>query len=311
MSSVEILSDMGNSLKKFGFTVSEHSNIRSNCFDFVARKKELLFLIKDFRNVGAISGECASELHMISNKLSAVPLFIGFSAPKNPMEDDAVYMRHDICAITFKTFINAIVNGEHPLIEVGPGGFHVYLNREMIKKRRRKLCLSLGELASMVGVSRRAVYGYERGLAKATVSIALKLETVLGVPIVHHIDIVTRRRHRHVAMPRQPVENPFLHRVLKKLKALGVSTAVTKRAPFDFIVCDDEGNRIIGDAFKRGEWAVPYRIRLTNSVAKVARVHPLFIVEERGVGEGFRTVHWEELSKFRALRDLFESYCYR
>ncbi len=311
MSGVELLSDMENSLKKFGFTVSEHCGIRQSCFDFAARKKKFLFLIKSFGNFGTISSDCASELHMISSKLSATPLFIGMSTPKNPIEDDAAYMRHGICAITLKTLINAIVHGEHPLVEAGPGGFYVQLDQKVMRKRRRRLGLSLGDLALMVGVSRRTVYGYEQGLAKATVSAALKLEAVLGIPIVRNIDILTHRKHKHFVMPKQLLENQFLRMVLKKLDDLGVSMAVTKRAPFDFIAWDDEGNRVIGGAFKREESMAPHRIRVTHSVAKVAKAHSIFIVEEKGMVEGPLTIHWRELDRFRALRDLIGSYCYR
>jgi len=194
MSEVELLSDVEDSLRKLGFTVSERCSFRPSCFDFAARRKDLLVLIKFPGSLGAIPAEYGSELRLIAQKLSAAPIFVGLPTPKNRMENDAAYSRHGIHAVTLVTLLDAFANGKYPLVEARPGGFYVQLDKEAIQARRKELGLSLGELASMIGVSRRTVYGYERGLAKATVSTALRLETVLGVPIVRHINIFKLKR---------------------------------------------------------------------------------------------------------------------
>ena len=41
--------------------------------------------------------------------------------------------------------------------------------------------LSIGKFAEIIGVSRRTVYGYERGIARASVNSAYKLAETLGV----------------------------------------------------------------------------------------------------------------------------------
>lgn len=311
MSRVELLSDVEDSLRKIGFTVSERCSIRPSCFDFAARRKDLLVLIKTSGNLGTIPPEYGLELSLIAQKLSAAPVFVGFPTPKNRIENGAAYSRHGIHAVTLETLLDAFVNGEYPLVEARPGGFYVQLDKVAIQTRRKELDLSLGELASMIGVSRRTVYGYERDLAKATVSTALKLETVLGVPIVHQINIFKLKRHRHRELPKQLIENQFLHKVLKKLNSLGLLAHVTRKAPFDFIIHDNKGNKILGGAVNREEKLKEHRIRVTTSIAKVTRAKPLFIVEERVAKEEAKMIHWDKLKKFRAVEDLLEIFSYK
>jgi len=311
MSRAELLSDIENSLRKLGFTVSERYGIRPSCFDFAARRKDLLVLIKTSGNLEAIPREHASEFRLIAQRLSVAPIFVGLPTSKSRIENDVVYSRHGIPAVTLATLLDAFVNGEYPLVEAQPGGFYVQLDEGAIQARRKELGLSLGELASMISVSRRTVYGYECGLAKATVSTALKLETVLGVPIVRHINIFKLRKHRHHELPKQLIENTFLHKVLRKLKSLGFLAAVTKKAPFDFIMSDYEGNKILGGAVNRKDKVAEHRMRVTASVAKVTRATPLFIVKERNVKEEAKMIRWDELKNFRAVEDLLEIFSYK
>lgn len=311
MSRAELLSDIENSLRKVGFTVSERYNIRQSCFDFAARRKDLLVLIKTSGNLEAIPREYASEFRLIAQKLSAAPIFVGLPTSKSQIENDVAYSRHGIHAVTLETLLYVFVNGEYPLVEARPGGFYVQLNEGTIQTRRKELGLSLGELASMIGVSRRTIYGYECGLAKATVSTTLKLETVLGVPIARYINIFKLRRHMHHELPKQLIENTFLQKVLRKLKSLGLLAAVTKKAPFDFIMSDYEGNKILVGAVNREDKVAEHRMQVTASVAKVTRAKPLFIVKERRVKEESKMIRWDELKNFRAVEDLLEIFSYK
>lgn len=300
-----MLSNVENTLRHLGFTVSEHCGIRPSCFDFAARRKKLLILIKTSENLGAIPQEYGLELRLIAQKLSAAPILVGLPTSKNRIENGTAYSRHGIHAVTLETLLDAFENREYPLVEARPGGFYVQLDKVAIQARRRELGLSLGELASMIGVSRRTVYGYERGLAKATVSTALKLETILGAPIAHHINIFMPRKQGDNEVPKQLIKNKFLHKVLRKINSLGLMANVTRKAPFDFIIPGD-GNKIIGGAINREEKLKEHRMRITASIAKVTKSKPIFIVEERVAIDKSQMVNWNELKKFKAMKDLLE-----
>jgi len=304
---VELLNEVENSLKKANFEFSERCNVRPSCFDIAARKGRGFLLIKVFTNLGGIPVNYANELHLISDHLVCLPLMVGMSATKKYMEDDAIYTRHGILAITPLTLLNILVRKQFPLVEAKPGGFYVQLDGEAIRKRRKELGLSLGDLAAIIGISRRTIYGYECNLARASIGIALKLESTLGIPVVCHIDLF-RRRVSKAGVPYDfNVESKFLRKVVWKLAKLGFSISVTKKAPFDFIAVSNEGTKIIGGAAGRNEKNVEDRIEETNSVAEVAKSQKIFIVEEKI--EKDWTIHWNEFTKIKKLNDLYETLC--
>ncbi|XES77724.1 MAG: helix-turn-helix domain-containing protein [Candidatus Bathyarchaeia archaeon] len=60
----------------------------------------------------------------------------------------------------------------------------------LVEQRRKERDFSIGKLAELVGVSRRTLYGYERGMAKASVASAYNLAKALGVPVAKPIDVL-------------------------------------------------------------------------------------------------------------------------
>jgi len=189
MKRAEILDTTESILEKAGFQLSKRCTSRPSCFDFVAQKDEKLAFIKVYANIGNVFAKDASELQTISECFSATPLIIGEKTRRKPLEDDTVYSRYNIYAITPKTLEDVILHGMHPLVGAGPGGYYIKLDGNLIRKKRQELGLSVGKMAEMMGISRRTLYGYERGMAKASVSAAYKLEWVLGITVVQFIDV--------------------------------------------------------------------------------------------------------------------------
>ncbi len=59
--------------------------------------------------------------------------------------------------------------------------------REVIKARRKVLCISQQDLAEMSGISLPTVKDIERGLANPSLSTISKLLDVLGLEIVYRV----------------------------------------------------------------------------------------------------------------------------
>ncbi len=59
--------------------------------------------------------------------------------------------------------------------------------REVIKARRKVLCISQQDLAEMSGISLPTVKDIERGLANPSLSTISKLLDVLGMEIVYRV----------------------------------------------------------------------------------------------------------------------------
>jgi len=283
MKRTEVLTATESILKDAGFQVSERCAARPSCFDIVARREGQLTLMKMYANIGNVSVEDASELQTISECLSATPFFICNENRGKPLEDDTIYSRYNICTMTLKTLEDVALHEMYPLIEAGPGGYYVRLDGKRIRQRRQKLGFSIGKLADMVGISRRTLYGYEKDMAKASVSVAYNLEWILGVPVVKSIDIFQSNAQNDgflATAKRIIIGHHFLQKVLKQFTQINFRVAHTKRAPFDFIAQSrDESLNVIGGVPTEKERNIDQRMNEIVSISKIVNAQPVFITD--------------------------------
>jgi len=299
-------------LKEAGFTVSQRCCSRPSCFDFAARKNENLIFIKIQPDIGNVSPSDPLELTVMSERVSASSLLISEKAREKPLEDDTVYSRYNVLAVTRKTFENIVLHKIYPLIQAGPGGYYVEIDAEAIKRRREELGLSIGELAQMMGTSRRTVYGYERGMAKASVSAAYSLICILGIPVAQPINPLQRPKNQPkrflTTAKRAITKNKLLQKIFRKLAHYNVATF--KKAPFDFIINVQEGKmKIIGGVANNKERELDRRVNEILSVSRVVQAHPILITEgQKPLNKDILCIHCEELSKIRDPEELIINF---
>ena len=308
MKRAEILDVTESILEKAGFQLSQRCTSRPSCFDLAVQRKKQLTFIKVYANIGNISAKDASELQTISECFSATRLIIGEKTRRKPLEDDTVYCRYNIYAITTKTLEDMVIHEVHPLVEAGPGGCYIELDGNLIRKRRQELELSVGKLAEMLGISRRTLYGYERGMAKAAVSTAYKLEWILGVPVAQFIDMFqfTPKGTDFATARRIVIKHHLLQTVFRKFTQFNFRVAHTGRAPFDFIAqCSEKELKIIGGVADKKERNVDQRTEEIISVGKIINAQPVFITdgEEIPNNNDILLVHREDLAKMRCLEE--------
>jgi len=275
----------------------------------VARKGKDLTFFRVPSDLAKITLRDALELQMISSHFSATPLFIGSKARERQLEDDTVYTRYDIYAVTLKTLEDVATRGIFPLVEAGPGGYYVRLDGDAIRNRRMKLGLSVGKLAEQLRISRRTLYGYEKGMAKASVSGAYNLEWILGIPVAKPINIfkpVPPDVGFFATAKRLITRNRFLRTVLKRLILCNFKVAATARAPFDFIAQPPEGNvNIIGGVTLRGERNIDLRAEEILSISDILNAQPLFITDGKLVPHSdIPLIRSDELEKMHLAEDL-------
>jgi putative transcriptional regulator len=295
-------------LKTAGFHISEKCSARPCCFFLVARKGEHLAFVNVPTDLGNISQRDASELKTISSLFSAIPLFIGDKTREKPLEDDTIYSRYNIYAVTPKTLEDVVSRGMHPLVEAGPGGYFVQLDGEALRNRRQKLGLSIGKLAELLGISRRTLYGYERGMTKASVSVAYNLEWVLGIPLVKPIDVfqpVPSNVGFFATAKRVIVKSRFLQMVLKRLNQCQFNVAPTLRAPFDFIAQSQEGQiNILGAIAYKEEKNLDQRAKEILSISEVVKAQPVFVTDGDFIPDNMPSIRSQELNEMKHPKDL-------
>ena len=304
----EILGVTEHILEKAGFQLSQGFHSRPCCFDLAAHREKKLIFLKIHANIGNICPNDAAELQKISGCFSAIPIIVGEKTRRKPLEDDTVYSRYDVCAITIKTLEDMILRGVYPLVEAGPGGYYIKLDGNLIKKRRQELELSVGTLAEMVGISRRTLYGYEREMAKASVPTAYRLEWILGAPVVQTRDVFQgSERVCFLASARRIITK---HRLLKevciKFAQFDFKVTSTRRAPFDFIArCPKKGVKIIGGVADEGERNLDQRINEIRSLGEIVGAHAVFITYgERNQHERIPFIRHKVLTKMKCPEEL-------
>jgi len=248
----------------------------------------------------------------MSERVSASSLLISEKVREKPLEDDTVYSRYNVLAVTQKTFENIVLRKIYPLIQAGPGGYYVEIDAEAIRRRREELGLSIGELAQKMGTSRRTVYGYERGMAKASVSAAYNLICILGIPVAQPMNLFKESKNQPkrflTTAKRAITKNKFLQKIFRKLARYNVTAF--KKAPFDFIIDVQEGKmKIIGGVADNKERELDRRVNEILSVSRVVQAHPILITEgQKPLNKDILCIHCEELSKIRDPEELIANF---
>lgn len=308
MDRAEILTNTESLFSKAGFYLSQRCCARPSCFDFVARREKQLAFIKVNPNIGNVCERDAEELATLARVFSGASFFVCEKTRSKLLEDDTVYSRYDLGAFTLKTVEDVLLNGMSPLIAASPGGYYVRLDGEAIRKKRLEKGLSIGKMAEIMGVSRRTLYGYERGMSKAPVSTAFKLEWILGVPVVKPIDIFHFMENEGflAAAKRMIRESRFLQFVVRKLLQFNFTVFQVRRAPFDFVAkASEDGTSLIGAIAYGGERNFEARTEEIVSVSKVIEAQPLLVTDSDKVFAGnVPLIRREDLEKIKRSEDL-------
>lgn len=254
----------------------------AGCFDLAARRDGHLLLVKVLQNVDALAEDAARELGALARTLGASPLLVGLRSSQRDLEDGAVYLRHGVRIVTPTTLDEHLLEGTPPLVHAAPGGFYVRIDGTRLRELREARGLSLGDLASAAGVSRRAIGMYESGM-DSMVDVAFRLEEFLEESLVEPVDPFAPPEPAEKALAAPDldrVEDPFEREVLRTLTRLGFHVTPTKKAPFQG-VARGEGRREtlltgVGTAS-----AVDRRAALLARIAEVIEAHGTFVVERR------------------------------
>jgi len=263
-------------LKKAGFKVTDVVETKPRCFDIVARKDDTILLLKVLYNIDSLKYEMAEEMKNIAKLLKASPIIIGEKYKFNYLERGVVYNRYGLPAINTATFYDFIIEGIAPLIYAGPGGYYVKLDSEKLREMREKLGISLGEMAKLLGVSRRTVKKYEEGI-DTSIETALKIEEILGTHIIKAIDILNFVKKNDVITGKEPEFSEEEAKIVEQLKDIGVEVYPIKHAPFDIVSKADDEKILTGVRQVR---EIDKRAMILGKISEVLSTKAAYIVEK-------------------------------
>ena len=309
MDRTELLTHIREILGKAGFYISDAYAIRLPGFDIVARRDETLLIIKVLTNIDAISEDVAKELRTLSFLLKATPLLIGEKNGLNALEDDVVYLRFGIQAVTLSTLRSNILEGSPVKAYAAPGGLYVNLDREKLQRLRQEKNISLGAFAQYVRVSRRTVRMYEEGMS-ARIEIATRIEELLASPITSPIDLCRSPILETDILPlyqNDPRQRKDLQReVFSMLHNVGYHIIPMDRGPFQAV--SKEKEKILLTCVQEYNQKMVKKAQVVSSISKITEKHAVMFtdkdVHKKNV-EGTPIIAKKELKKIRDPEDVF------
>jgi len=281
-------------LERSGFYVADTRGVRPSSFDLAARRDATLLLIKVLKNIDALDAEEARRLLELGRLFPAIVLVIGRTSGASELDPGVVYTRYGVPIITDETFREYLEKALPPFLYASPGGTFARIDGERLRLLRLERQLSLGTLAAIAGVSRRAIQLYEEG-AGAEASVIDRIEAFLEEPIVRPIDlfeVITRPGGPAPSGPEGETEDPgtpptaerplrstgdaLRDGVLEQLGGMGLEVVVTVRAPFDAFARTPE---ILLTATGSLRSAL-HRAEVLHGLARVSEGHAMFVVRE-------------------------------
>ncbi|MBU0624216.1 MAG: transcriptional regulator [Candidatus Thermoplasmatota archaeon] len=234
-----LISRIRETLGKCGFFVSDPHNIRSISFDVIARRDKELLIIKALSNIDSLSSDDAEELRILASALIGNPMVIGLHTSSGKLDGGILYSRFGIPIISEETFHEHMLEGVPPFVYAAPGGLYVRLDGESLKRIRQEKNISLGMLAEIAGVSRKAIQLYESGMG-AMIEIAAKIEEYLNEPIVVPLNPFSYTKEMARTLRTFDDFKGLNRDVFEMLKEIGYSVVPTIRCPFDALASEED-----------------------------------------------------------------------
>lgn len=210
----------------------------------------------------------ASELVDMARVLDAAPLIVSEYMSGIELSDGVAYERHGVRIVSSNTLRDVASGRSNIYVYQSKDVFKVSIDSERMKRLRLDKGLSLGDVAYVIGTTRKTIYEYEKGSMEPTVDKAERLVSILGDEILKPLDLF---------------EPP------KKARERGSRISV-----------DVEEERLIVDALKRHGYDVFHARRTTVDVGGSLRSCKLvFIVHRRKEKESRlleRVVNAEKIS---------------
>ncbi len=304
-------------LERSGFYVVATTGARPSSFDLVARRDATLLLVKALKNIDALDAEEAARLQELGRLFPAVVLVLGQRSGVAPLDEGVVYSRYGVPIIHEGTLREYLEKALPPFLYASPGGIFARIDGDRLRALRLAQGLSLGALAVIAGVSRRAIQLYEEGQG-AEASVVERIEAHFNEPVVRPLLVFELRRPQARGVedkaratppperPPAPTGDPLRDGVLRQLDGLGLEVTVTARAPFDALARAEEilltGVGSLRTATRRAE--------ILHGIARVAEGHAMFVVREqvhRTSIDGLAILNVAELKRHRDPEELLEA----
>jgi len=257
-------------LREAGFSTSDRCYLRPRSFDLAARRDDQFLFLKILSNIDGLNERTALEIRRLAKHLLASPILVGEKTRDQYLERGAVYFRYGIPTLSLFTLADCLLEGALPLVYAAHGGLYVRIDGDRMRQIRLARGISLGALATELGVSRRTISKYEVEDMDTSVDVALKLEEIFNEELIEPVDPFQTEAVAEV-------KGPVTDNILRLLLEIGFEVVPTAQAPFNAIT--REGKLVVLTGVGKFSQSIVKKARLMSSLSSVARTKSVVIVD--------------------------------
>lgn len=288
---MELIEEIRTILEEARYQYSEYSG----CFDIVASRRGSFspLLLKVLSNIDSLQSAQANNLKILSKNLDAMMMLVGLHTRRESLDDNIIYDRFEITALTPKTLGSILLFSELPMLYRFRGGLFAEIDKEKLKGARRKKGLTQQGLAAKVNVTKKSIYEHESKNMRVKYAVAKRLEKRLGSEILRPVEF------GNFSNIEKNEPNTFERHVSRDLINIGFQTYLVHQSPFNiiakekFIVFSDAAER------RRIEKDIPYLEGFSKVVKK-----PVIAITKEETDLDLPTIEERELRELSTAKEL-------
>lgn len=227
---------------------------------------EFKILVKVVLDSKHLTTHMINDLKKASKALGAKPIVVSKFDNNEEIEPDLVVVKKGINIVSSKLLVKYFEKKEKPIVAKIRGNLILRINREKFRERRLELNYSLGRLAEVIGVSRKAVYDYETGVIDVSLTTAIRIAEVLGEDVFQEIDPLEDIELKDT-QPDEPLGS-FEHKLMEVCNRIGAVFYRLSRTPIDYILSGNEASLTLTLAGRD----VDYREVKINEAQKLSKI---------------------------------------
>ena len=143
--------------------------------DFIAKKNNLVYLVKLFSNIDNISEAVIKNIILLCRLLNCKPILIGLKNRYQTLEDGTIYLREGLPFISSGTLSAIVNNNIYPSSLSRKGGKVIFLDGNLLKTLREEKNLSRKEISEKLEITKRTFCSYENESMRPSQKIAEKI----------------------------------------------------------------------------------------------------------------------------------------
>ncbi|MCY0874328.1 MAG: helix-turn-helix domain-containing protein [Acidianus infernus] len=166
-----------------------------------------------------------TDLKNFSYLTQSIPLII-----TDETEEDIAIEKDKVIGLSLFGF-ERLLKGDKIFVYRTRGGMFVRIRPEVLRQKMREMNYSMGDVAKMLGVSRKTIYDYENGDSDVSIEIAEKLIDIFGPEIIGDV-CETYQADDKVSVDKD-------HKVINILESKGFKVATLKFTAVDIIASNN------------------------------------------------------------------------